>query len=174
MKTKSKKFWKKKDKRKEENMDIEDILDIKKINTNLKSQEKEQIIYELSKLLEENEDIGDIQSFVKDVMERERISSTGIGNGVAIPHGKSPAVKKTAVAIGVVCNTCTNWETFDKQPVKIVILLAVNDKDKDSVHVKLLSQMARKLAKKSVCDRLCSAKTAQQIIDVFKNDNQEE
>ena len=159
MKTKSKKFWKKKDKRKEENMDIEDILDIKKINTNLKSQEKEQIIYELSKLLEENEDIGDIQSFVKDVMERERISSTGIGNGVAIPHGKSPAVKKTAVAIGVVCNTCTNWETFDKQPVKIVILL---------------SQMARKLAKKSVCDRLCSAKTAQQIIDVFKNDNQEE
>ena len=96
------------------------------------------------------------------------MSSTGIGNAIAIPHGKSSAVKETCAAIGRMKNTL-NWGSADGEPVKFIVLLAVNDTDKNTSHVKLLSQMARKLASDEVCQKLLDAKTREEIVEIFSN-----
>ena len=70
------------------------------------------------------------------------------------------------MAIGRLENE-TEWESVDDQPVKLVVLLAVNDADKTGVHVKLLSEMARKLASADNCKQLLDAADADEIIKIF-------
>ena len=70
------------------------------------------------------------------------------------------------MAIGRLENE-TEWESVDDQPVKLVVLLAVNDADKTGVHVRLLSEMARKLASADNCKRLLDAADADEIIKIF-------
>ena len=70
------------------------------------------------------------------------------------------------MAIGRLENE-TEWESVDDQPVKLVVLLAVNDADKTGVHVRLLSEMARKLASADNCKRLLDAANADEIIKIF-------
>lgn len=150
-------------------MDIDTLLTSDTIKLDLKADTKQKAIEELCDVLIQNGAIENREEFLKDVMRREEISSTAIGNGVAIPHGKSAAVLRTAVALGRLETECKEWESFDKKSVKIVILLAVNDKDKTGLHLKLLTQMAKKLAYKDICDALCDAKSEQNIIDILKN-----
>ena len=103
---------------------------------------------------------------MNDVLTRESISTTGIGNGIAIPHGKSANVLETTVAIGR-CEKQLEWESVDDKPVNFIVLLAVNENDRTGVHVRLLSQMARKLASEETCRRLVDAKTAEEITSIF-------
>ena len=117
-------------------------------------------------MLFESGALSDKDAFLKDVLDREAVSTTGIGNGIAIPHGKSANVKETTVAIGRLENE-VEWESVDDKPVKLIVLLAVNEEDKTGVHVKLLSGMARKLAAEQTCKRLLDAKDADEIINIF-------
>ena len=110
--------------------------------------------------------LTDKTAFTEDVMARERVSSTGIGNGIAIPHGKSPNVRETAVAVARLTDTI-DWGGEDSEPVKFIVLLAVNENDKGNTHVKILSQMARKLASPQTCERLMNASGADEIVDIF-------
>ena len=110
--------------------------------------------------------MSDKDAFLQDVLEREKISTTGIGNGIAIPHGKSASVIETTVAIGRLTEE-TEWESVDDKPVKLVVLLAVNDEDRTGNHVRLLSQMARKLASEESCKRLLNAESTEEIIRIF-------
>lgn len=147
-------------------MDIADVLRPERIELNLKASTKQEALEELSELLMQSGALTDKQAFLDDVYERERVSSTGIGNGIAIPHGKSEFVKQTTVAIGR-ANADLGWETFDDIPVSLVVLLAVDEADKTGVHVRLLSQMARKLANPDTCQRLLKAGTPEEMIAIF-------
>ena len=75
-------------------------------------------------------------------------------------------IKGEPVAIGRLENE-VEWESVDDKPVKLIVLLAVNEEDKTGVHVKLLSGMARKLAAEQTCKRLLDAKDADEIINIF-------
>lgn len=147
-------------------MDIADVLKPERIKLDMKAASKEEALDELAELLMQSGALADKNSFLDDVYERERVSSTGIGNGIAIPHGKSQYVKETTVAIGRT-NADLGWETFDDVPVKLVVLLAVDEADKTGVHVRLLSQMARKLASADTCQRLLQAQTPEEMIAIF-------
>lgn len=103
---------------------------------------------------------------MKDVLGREEVSTTGIGNGIAIPHGKSANVSETSVAVAKLKNE-VEWQSVDDKPVKFIVLLAVNENDRTGVHVKLLSQMARKLASEETCKRLLEAKSGEEIVNIF-------
>ena len=61
----------------------------------------------------------------------------------------------------------TEWESVDDKPVQLVVLLAVNDSDKNGVHVKILSEMARKLASAQNCKKLLDAQDKDEIIEIF-------
>lgn len=147
-------------------MNVSDVLKKERIELNLKSDTKEEALKELTELLHKTGALNDKEGFLEDVLNRESISTTGIGNGIAIPHGKSANVLETTVAIGRTAIPL-EWESLDDKPVHFIVLLAVNEEDKTGVHVKLLSQMARKLASEDTCKRLLKAATAEEIADIF-------
>lgn len=147
-------------------MTVSDVLRNDRIELNLKSDTKEGALKELTELLYKSGALTDKEAFLNDVLERESISTTGIGNGIAIPHGKSANVLETTAAIGR-CNKPLEWESMDDKPVNFIVLLAVNENDRTGVHVKLLSQMARKLASEETCKRLVDAKTTEEIRAIF-------
>ncbi len=147
-------------------MNVAEVLKRERIAENLSAKTKEEALAKLTDLLFESGALSDKDAFLKDVLDREAVSTTGIGNGIAIPHGKSANVKETTVAIGRLENE-VEWESVDDKPVKLIVLLAVNEEDKTGVHVKLLSGMARKLAAEQTCKRLLDAKDADEIINIF-------
>ena len=147
-------------------MTVSDVLKSDRIALHLKSDTKESALRELTELLYKSGALTDKDAFLNDVLTRESISTTGIGNGIAIPHCKSANVLETTVAIGR-CEKQLEWESVDDKPVNFIVLLAVNENDKTGVHVKLLSQMARKLASEETCKRLVDAKTAEEITSIF-------
>ena len=147
-------------------MNVAQVLKKENIIARLSAQSKNEALEKLVQILYEGGYLEDKDAFLADVLQREEISTTGIGNGIAIPHGKSSAVKETTVAIGRLTSSL-EWESVDDKPVELIVLLAVNDADKTGIHVKLLSEMARKLASEQNCKKLLDAKDAQGIIDVF-------
>lgn len=147
-------------------MDIAAVLKKEHILIGLEASNKEEVLEKMIDVLYKSGALSDKKAFTDDVMERERVSATGIGGGVAIPHGKSANVKETTVSVARLKQT-VEWESADDEPVGFVVLLAVNENDKGATHVKLLSQMARKLAYGETCKRLMDAKDADEIIKIF-------
>ena len=147
-------------------MNVAEVLKKEHIALGLSAASKEEVLEKLIDLLYENGALSDKKAFTEDVMERERVSSTGIGNSIAIPHGKSANVIETTAAIARLEKPIT-WSSADGEPVSLVVLLAVNENDKGVTHVKLLSQMARKLASEETCKRLMDAADADEVIGIF-------
>ncbi len=133
------------------------------------SESKQEVLLELAKLLEKKEYITNAINFLDDVYLRESEGITGIGNGIAIPHGKSKAVKKTTVAIAVLKNEI-NWETLDEKGVKVVILFAVQDTDATTTHILLLQQVAILLANDNFLDSLKEVSSVDQLYEIFVNE----
>ena len=147
-------------------MNVSEVLKKEHIVTKLNAKTKEEALAALTDVLCATGNIADREAFLKDVLDREAISTTGIGNGIAIPHGKSENVAETTVAVGRLTEP-VEWKSVDDKPVEIIVLLAVNEKDKTGLHVKILSEMARKLASEENCRRLLNAKDADEIVSIF-------
>lgn len=147
-------------------VDIAKIVSPDLIKLNLVGTTKEGVIDELSDLLKKDNDVGNKQVFVEDVFKRETEGETGIGQGVAIPHGKSPAVKNTTIAIGLSDHPIP-WETLDDKPVTAVILFAVRDQDASTLHLKLLQQVAILLSDDDFISKLHHAKTKENVIQLL-------
>ncbi|MBP9477039.1 MAG: PTS sugar transporter subunit IIA [Sebaldella sp.] len=148
-------------------MDITKVINENMINLNLKGRTKEEVLDEMSDLLFEHGVLTSKEEFLKDVYLREAEGQTGLGNYVAIPHGKSNSVLKTSLAIGRTTNDIA-WETLDGKPVRCIILFAVRAIDKTTVHIKLLSQVAEALADDDVVEELLTKKNPKEIIELFK------
>ena len=133
------------------------------------SQSKQEVLLELANLLEKKEYITNAINFLDDVYLRESEGITGIGNGIAIPHGKSKSVKKTTVAIAVLKNEI-DWETLDEKGVKVVILFAVQDTDATTTHILLLQQVAILLANDDFLDSLKEVSSIDQLYEIFVNE----
>ena len=147
-------------------MNVSEVLKKERIALDLEAKSKEEALAALTELLYKSGVLADRDGFMKDVFGREEVSTTGIGNGIAIPHGKSANVSETSVAVAKLKNE-VEWQSVDDKPVKFIVLLAVNENDRTGVHVKLLSQMARKLASEETCKRLLEAKSGEEIVNIF-------
>jgi len=146
-------------------MDMNEFLSKELIDLDLKADSKKDVIYKLCEKLYEEGCITDVEKFVADVYEREAEGETGIGQGIAIPHGKSENVVKTSLAIGR--TETIDWEGEEHQEVTIIILFAVRLVDNTSVHLKLLSQVASKLGHDESLEQLKTAKNPEDIINIF-------
>lgn len=148
-------------------MKIEDILDNNLIQTQMNILSKEGVLENLAELLFKNGYISETEGFLKDVYVRESIGQTGIGNYIAIPHGKSKYVKKIGVAIGINKEEIP-WETLDGKGVKGIILFAVgHDTEGANEHLKLLSLFARKLGNDEIVNRLLCSENTEEVMDSF-------
>lgn len=148
-------------------MNVKDIVDLNTVKTNMIARTKEEALYELANELLANSYISDIEGFIKDIYARETEGQTGIGNYIAIPHGKSDFVDKIGVAIGISKEEIP-WESLDGNGVKGIILFAVgNDNEGANSHLKLLALFAKKLGNDEVVSNLLKAKKPEDVVAAF-------
>lgn len=113
------------------------MLNVKNIKLNMTARTKEEVIEELTDLLIQDGAVTNKEDFIRDVWLREELGSTGFENHIAIPHGKSSGVSRTALAIGRTQHAIP-WETMDGSDVRCVILFAVCLVDQNATHIRLL------------------------------------
>ncbi|MFJ5448165.1 PTS sugar transporter subunit IIA [Pectobacterium carotovorum] len=147
-------------------MDINKILNANRVKLNMSATNKDEAINELTDLLYADGAITNKQDFIHDVWLREAEGSTGFENHIAIPHGKSSAVKQTTLAIGRTRQDIP-WETLDGSQVRCIILFAVRLEDQNTTHIRLLSQVASALADDEVIAQLLDESDPHNIIRLF-------
>jgi fructose-specific phosphotransferase system IIA component len=146
-------------------MKISELLSKEVIIPDLKSTEKYDAIDELLNLFSSDSRVEDLEDVRRNVFEREKIMSTGVGKGFAVPHGKSDSIKEIIVAFGRSFNG-VEFEALDNQPVYLIFLI-VGRNDLVSQHIKLLSRISRMMNKDDFRNRLMSAANKDEIINIF-------
>jgi PTS system nitrogen regulatory IIA component len=132
---------------------------------------KEEIIHELVELLVKAGSIKerDVTRLVQILMKREALGSTGIGQGVAIPHGKSDAVTRLVAAFGV-SRTGVDFESLDGEPVSLFFLL-IAPEDSAGPHLKALARISRLLKDKHFRDSLKASKDEQALVRIIREED---
>ena len=148
-------------------MDISELLKESRVIFDLKSTNKEGVLDELINLLSNDNIITDREEYKKAVMKREEEFTTGIGMGIAIPHGKSAAVTEPALAFGI-SKHGVDYKSMDGKPANIFFLIAVPEKS-DNTHLQILSTLSRKLMHEDVRTALYNSKSYSDVLEAFKN-----
>jgi PTS system nitrogen regulatory IIA component len=152
-------------------MKLSDLLDIKNINIAMKARNKNLAIEELADLIVESNHSIKKDDLIKILLERERLGSTGIGDGVAIPHGKVPGITEPIISFGR-SETGIDFDSMDGQPVYLFFLL-VAPENSANIHLKALARIAKVLKNQSLRKQLLEAKTREDIYKVIINDDEE-
>ena len=151
-------------------MKLSDLLHKDFIIADLKGTAKEDVINELVDLFKDDSRVIDLKKVREAVLEREKIMSTGVGKGFAIPHGKTNAVKEILAAFGKT-DSSIDYQALDNQPVNLVFLLVGKD-NMVSTHIKLLSRISRMMTKEEFRDKLRLAKSGDEILEIFRTEEQ--
>ena len=149
-----------------EKIELSKVIHKELLKVGSKATTKGEIIEELADMLEVKGFVRSSEDFVRDVYLREEEGETGIGQGVAIPHGKSAAVIETTVAIAVLDQEI-EWETLDGEGVKVVIMFAVKDSDANTTHVLLLQQVAILLANNTFIEAVKNVASADALYELI-------
>jgi fructose-specific phosphotransferase system IIA component len=147
-------------------MALYELLDTDSILPNLRAESKEAAIEELVEALERAGRIADRGAVLDAVLEREQAMSTGLEDGVAVPHAKSAAVSTLTAALGIK-REGLDFESADGKPTKIVFLL-IAEQNNPGPHVRALAKLARLLSDPAMRSALINARTAQEIFDIIK------
>ena len=150
-------------------MKIMDFLNKKAISVNLKATDKEGVIRELVELLSNAAEIKNKEELIKAVLSREALGSTGIGQGVGIPHAKSQNVKELIAAFGLSRNG-VDFDSLDGEPVHIFFLLLAPE-ESAGPHLKALARISRMLKDKFFRDLLRKAKDENDILHVIQEED---
>lgn len=142
-------------------MRLSELINSNAITLKLKAQTKREALVELVELLEKAHGFNSQGEILDRVMRREAMMTTGIGNGVAIPHGKARSVDRMAAACAVVPEGI-NFESEDGQPVHLIVLF-VSPENATTLHVRVLANLSRLLKEESVRKNLRDAKS----VDAF-------
>ncbi|MFN0118513.1 MAG: PTS sugar transporter subunit IIA [Elusimicrobiota bacterium] len=151
-------------------MKVLEFLDESCIFLDLKSSSKKETIEELCNILLQNSKIKDLLPVVNSLMDREKLGSTGIGQGVAIPHGKSDSTSALVGVLGI-SKRGIQFESLDGEPVNVVFML-VSPPDSNGQHLKALARISRLLKDKFFRQALREAKTAQEIRNIIKEEDE--
>jgi len=151
-------------------MKVYDLLNREVIISDLKGKNKEEIINELIDLFKNDPRVTDLEKVRQSVLERERIMSTGVGKGFAIPHGKTNSINEVLAAFGK-ANVPFDYKALDNQPVNLVFLL-VGKENLVSTHIKLLSRISRMMNKDEFRKSLADAASADEILSIFKKEEE--
>ena len=147
-------------------MRLSELLNEQSISLTMNARDKEASIKELVQLLESSHGVNTRGEILSKVLQRESMMSTGIGNGVAIPHGKTRLLDHLLAACGV-SPAGVDFDTMDGEPATLFILL-VSPESLRGPHVKALANVSRLLKEESVRNALRSAATPAQFLEVLK------
>jgi len=147
-------------------MILTQILQPTSVRVPLEGKDKDSVITELVDLLDKNRQIQNRQTVLDAVFTRERTRSTGIGSGIAIPHGKCNAVRELVMALGVT-KTPIDFDSVDGKPVSIVILL-VSPQDQTGPHIQALARISRLMLDqdfKTALEKAPSSEAAYELVN---------
>ena len=146
-------------------MRITDLLDKKSISLDASPKSKNEALDQIIELMAESGKLSDIEAYKKQVYAREEESTTGIGEGIAIPHGKCSAVSKPGLAAMVVKDG-VDFDSLDGEPVTLMFLIAAPD-TKDNVHLDVLSKLSVLLMDEDFTKALRNAKTIDEFVEII-------
>ncbi len=147
-------------------MNLSDILTEKCICLDLKAQTKANVIREMAELAGKSGRVEDQEKLLEKLMARERIQTTGIGHGMAIPHATADGVKELVLALGI-SKKGVDFESLDNKPVHLIFVLAGEPKLQTSF-LSILSKISRFFRKESFRREVLTADSAEQIMKLIE------
>ncbi len=153
-------------------MRITDLLDARSILLDASPKSKSEALDQIVDLMVKSEKINDKEAYRKQVYAREEESTTGIGEGIAIPHGKCDAVTKPGLAAMVVKNG-VDFDSLDGEPVTLMFLIAAPNTE-DNIHLDVLSKLSVLLMNEEFTESLRNAKTVEEFMTIINDADEKE
>lgn len=147
---------------------ITDYMSKNLISLQLKGKNKEEILLELSELMSKSENVSDKSSIYKALVEREKLGSTGIGKGVAIPHAKTDAVSGLTVAFGI-SKDKVDFKSLDGENVNIFFVFASPFKD-SQIYLKVLARISRLIREEEFRNKLLNCKCPEDVLEIINHE----
>lgn len=149
-------------------MKISDILSSDVIAVDMDVADKEDAIKKIIELSAKSNKILDIEKVTRTINEREKLVSTGVGKGFAIPHGKTDAISDVVAAF-IVTREPIDFDSIDGEPVRFIFLL-IGKENLLNTHIKLLSRISRLMNKDEFREALLEAKTSEEVLKIFQDE----
>ncbi|MHC4310422.1 MAG: PTS sugar transporter subunit IIA [Planctomycetota bacterium] len=147
-------------------MALIDLVVEKIVKVPLQSQDKPDVIRELVQILKDAGEIDDFDAILKGIQDREDKGSTGLEQGIAVPHCKSEAVSSLKLAIGIAPGGI-DFDSLDKQPTNLFFLLVASP-ELSGPHVEALAEIAKLARSKAFCKALVNAENAQEVVELLQ------
>jgi PTS system nitrogen regulatory IIA component len=146
-------------------MDLKNLLKPELVTLDLKGTNKEEIIKELVDLAARSGKVSDKEEAVRSVFERENRMSTGMKHGIAIPHGKTTAVRELVACVGISQHEI-NFDALDRKGCRIFIM-TLSPIDKTGPHLQFLAEVGMLFRSEEKRQALLSAKTAEEVVSIL-------
>jgi len=147
-------------------MPLFNLLNESTVKIPLKSHKKSDVIKELVKILKSSGKIKDSKTALAAVLEREDLTSTGLGEGIAVPHAKTAAVNTLTMALGI-SPKGIDFDSLDDKPAHIFFLILAPP-DQTGPHLQALTEIAQMNRDKDFCREIVNASTAAEVIGLFE------
>jgi fructose-specific phosphotransferase system IIA component len=151
-------------------MKISDILSTELIEVGLEVKDKDDSIRKLIDIAARSGKILDIQKVTDTIFEREKLVSTGVGKGFAIPHGKTDSISDVLASFAILKEPI-DFDSIDGEPVSFIFLL-VGKESILNTHIKLLSRISRLMNKDEFRSKLLGAGSSEKVLRIFKDEEQ--
>lgn len=151
-------------------MKLMEILSEDRVKIPLENTDKNKIIEEMVGMIDQSSPLKNKDQILQAVLAREAVMSTGVGDEIAIPHGKSEGVDDIVAALGITKEP-VNFDSLDNKPVRLIWLL-VGPQDKTGPHLKALSRISRLMHQKDFRERLMDTIKPEDIIEYISSEEE--
>ena len=150
-------------------MKILEYLASERVKLSLAGKTKEEVIKEMAHLFVKSGviDSEDLEEFVREINEREKLTPTGMQDGIAIPHARTPLVKTLSLALGI-SNEGVDFESMDGEPSKLIFMIAAPE-DTKKEHLDLLAEISKLSYEEELVEQIENVKTVEEIFEKLKN-----
>lgn len=144
---------------------LSDILDPACIRLAMEANDKTEALSSLVDVLANSTRVRDLTEVRRVILEREKLMSTGIGQGIALPHGKTNGVESSVAALATL-KSPVDFDSIDDKPVSIILML-VGTEGNVGMHLRLLSRISRMIGSDAFRTSLLAAKTSEEVMELF-------
>ena len=132
----------------------------------IQSNTKDAALRELADVISTSDKVTEKENFIRKILEREKLMSTGIGYGIAIPHIRDESIKDFVIAIGRK-KSGLEYDSIDNKPVKLIFMIGAN-KEQDKDYIRLLSRIVLRLKNRNLVKQILKAKSSKEAYNLIK------
>ena len=133
---------------------------------NLKKRKKKEVLQDLIHLIKMECSLGEITELKRSILHREKLMSTGVGLGIAVPHARIKGLNNIVIAIGISREGIEDYESIDGKPVKVVFMILVDEKQHRE-YIKVLSQIVKLVKKEDIVSKMIVSEEPDRVIQII-------